>query len=66
MAKNLRAKISDTDTLVIYDKNGGVTSKFVKEMASSAGGRIPQLEVARNPREVAERSVCRSFSYLLF
>lgn len=65
MAKNLRAKIPATDTLVVYDRNTDATKRFVQEVgivSSSAGA--PEIgtgiEVARGPREVAERSVRHS------
>lgn len=62
MAKNLRAKIPATDTLVIYDRNTDATTRFAEEVgiAASSDG-APEIgtgiEVARGPREVAERSV---------
>lgn len=63
MAKNLRAKIPKTDTLVVYDRNTEATSKFVQEigMAASspdADGKGMGIEVVKSPRAVAEKSVC--------
>jgi len=65
MAKNLRAKIPTTDTLVVYDRNTDATKRFVEEVgiaASSAGApeKGTGIEVAPGPREVAERSVRHS------
>lgn len=62
MAKNLRAKIPATDTLVIYDRNTDATTRFAEEVgiAASSDGASENgtgIEVARGPREVAERSV---------
>lgn len=62
MAKNLRAKIPVTDTLVIRDVNEDVMTKFVeetKEIARSTGTAdgTYKVEVAEGPREVAEKSV---------
>jgi len=62
MAKNLRAKIPATDTLVVHDRNTEATTKFVQEVgmaASSPGaeGRGMGIEVVGSPRAVAEKSV---------
>ena len=62
MAKNLRAKIPATDTLVIYDRNTDATKRFAEEVgiaASSAGApeKGTGIQVAESPREVAEKSV---------
>ncbi len=62
MARNLRAKIPATDTLVIYDRNTDATRKFAEEVgiAASAAGAPEKgtgIEIAGNPREVAEKSV---------
>lgn len=68
MAKNLRAKIPITDTLVIRDVNEDVMKKFVeesKEIAKSSGGNegTYKVEVADGPREVAEKSVSAVIYY---
>ena len=55
MAENLRAKIPKNDTLIIYDSKNEITSKFAKEAGSS--GKGASVEIGRNPREVAEKSV---------
>ena len=62
MAKNLRAKIPASDTLIIHDRNTEATTNFVQEIgiaASSAGAESKGLgiEVASSPRVVAEKSV---------
>lgn len=67
MAKNLRARIPDSDTLVICDVNKDVTQKFVEEVgvAASATGKSLGVEIAKNSREVADRSVsCCGFPFL--
>lgn len=51
MARNLRAKIPESDTLVIYDTNTATTQKFLSEAAGK------NIEVASLPKDVAERSV---------
>lgn len=51
MAKNLRTKIEDSDTLTVYDVNPGATKKLQEE----AG----KIDVAQNVREVAEKAVRR-------
>ena len=55
MAKNLRAKIPESDTLVICDVNTDATKKFVDEFGVKGKGSL--VEIAANSREVAERSV---------
>lgn len=50
MAKNLRAKISNADTLTVYDVNEAST----KRLAEETGAKI---HVATSPKEVAEMSV---------
>lgn len=62
MAKNLRAKIPERDVLVIHDRNGDATAKFLREVgiaASSVGteGKGINIEVVDTPRAVAENSV---------
>ena len=49
MAKNLRAKIAESDRMLIHDVNPAVTEKFKQE--------IGNVEIAKNVREVAENSV---------
>lgn len=67
MAKNLRAKIPETDSLVIFDTNPAATQKFAEEVgiaAASAGasGKGLGIHIASSPREVAEKSVWSSIS----
>ena len=50
MAKNLRAKIPASDTLVVHDRNHEATAKFVQEVGAG-------IEVTTSPRGVAEKSV---------
>lgn len=54
MAKNLRAKVPESDTLVIHDRNGEATSSFMREIGV---GKEVNIEVANTPRQVAEKSV---------
>ena len=51
MAKNLRAKIPQSDTLIIHDVNPAVTEQFKSEIGNA--------EIAQNVREVAEKTVCQ-------
>ena len=53
MAKNLRAKIPASDTLIIHDRNTEATTNFLEH----AGGEHKGTEVASSPRVVAEKSV---------
>lgn len=50
MAKNLRAKIPESDTMVINDVNDSATQQFVKEVGN--------VTIAKTVREVAEQTVC--------
>ncbi|EER24708.1 hypothetical protein D8B26_004932 [Coccidioides posadasii str. Silveira] len=50
MAKNLRAKIPESDTLLICDSNPDATKRFTAEQSGK------RIEVASSPRELAERS----------
>lgn len=50
MAKNLRAKIDKSDTLIVYDVSSGAVEKLQKE----ADGEV---EAAKSVREVAEKAV---------
>lgn len=51
MAKNLRARIPKTDTLVISDLNVDATKNFIKEV-----GNDTRTEIAQSVREIAENS----------
>lgn len=59
MAQNLRAKIPESDRLVIHDRNAEATTKFLQEVGLSTGNRT-NIEMASSPREVAEKSVSYS------
>ncbi|KAL9578136.1 MAG: hypothetical protein Q9212_005908, partial [Teloschistes hypoglaucus] len=61
MAQNLRAKIPNSDTLIVHDHNSEVVEKFQNEVGiaaagNGAGGTGTGIEVADSPREVAEKS----------
>jgi hypothetical protein len=51
MAKNLRAKIPEADTLTVFDVNQSSLEKFSQEAAPS------KVILAQNPREVVENAV---------
>lgn len=62
MAKNLRAKIPKTDTLVICDTNASTMKKFVEQAAMAASStNMPEkgseVQIANRPREVAQTAV---------
>ena len=58
MAKNLRAKIPATDTLLIRDVNEEAAKRFVAEIQATAHSPTEsRVEIAQNAREVAEKSV---------
>lgn len=52
MAKNLQAKISDSDTLVVFDANEDSTRRFIDEIPNTK-----KTSVAKDLRHVAEQSV---------
>lgn len=52
MAKNLRSKISDSDSLILHDVNREATKSFMAELGSSTN-----TQVADNVRQVAEQAV---------
>ncbi|MCJ1481550.1 hypothetical protein MMC06_001709 [Schaereria dolodes] len=51
MAKNLRNKIADGDTMVVHDRNVEATRQFVEEV----GTKGVDVQVVGTPREVAEK-----------
>ncbi|KAL8703016.1 MAG: hypothetical protein Q9201_003792 [Fulgogasparrea decipioides] len=62
MAQNLRAKIPESDTLIVHDQKREVTQRFKEEVGIAAAGAGAEgkgkgIEVAETPREVAEKSV---------
>jgi hypothetical protein len=57
MARNLRAKIPEGDTMTVFDVNSSSSKKLVEEVAPAA------LTVAAGPREVAEAAVCPLIYY---
>jgi hypothetical protein len=65
MAKNLRAKIPASDTLIVRDVNQDNAQRFTEEArqeARNAGAAEDEwkVEVARCARDVADKSVSRS------
>lgn len=50
MARNLRAKIAKSETMVINDVNDSATQKLVEEVGN--------VTIAKSVREVAEQTVC--------
>ena len=60
MAKNLRARIPEDDTLVIHDRNTEATTKFVEEL----GAKGDNIQVVGSPRAVAEKSVCEEVCHM--
>lgn len=59
MAKNLRAKIPEADELFVCDTKASATESFLSE------ARGMRVQVARSPREVAEKSVCLDIARFL-
>ena len=56
MAKNLQARIPESDTLTVFDVNSSSLEKLKSEAASS------NLTIAKSPKEVAHKSV-RSYTF---
>lgn len=63
MARNLRAKIPASDTLIVHDVNEEAMRKLVNE-AKAAGGSAQAVEITDSPRALAEKAVRFAF-YLL-
>lgn len=57
MARNLRSKIGQNDSLSVHDVNPAVTQRFAEEMGN--------VTVAKDVREVAEHSVSNSHTSAL-
>ncbi len=64
MAKNLRAKIPASDTLIIHDRNKEATASFVDEVGiardnptSNNEMGLMGIEIASSPRAVADKAV---------
>lgn len=57
MARNLRARIPASDTLVVHDVNEEAMRKLVDE-AKAAGGNAQAVEITDSPRALAEKAVC--------
>lgn len=69
MAKNLRARMPEGDTLLIHDRNTDATSKFMEEVGTAAASigvnwKGQGIEIVNTPRELAEKSVSAAI-YLL-
>ncbi len=70
MAKNLRAKVPETDSMIIFDTNAAATKRFAEEVGIAASGvgaagKGPGIHIASSPREVAESSVQESVLILI-
>lgn len=61
MARNLRSKIPQSDTLIICDANEKVTQQFVQEQSSGL-----KVEVATTPQQVALESVRILYTYMAY
>ncbi|KAJ5431511.1 Dehydrogenase multihelical [Penicillium cf. griseofulvum] len=62
MAKNLRAKIPASDTLIVRDVNEESMKRFAAEaretaQSNGAGANQGRVEIAQSAREVAEKSI---------
>ena len=51
MAKNLRAKIPEEDSMMVFDVNSSSCKKFTQEATPA------NIQIAKGPREVAEYAV---------
>lgn len=64
MARNLRAKIPASDTLIIHDRNKEATASFMHEVGiardsptSNNQMGLMGIEIASSPRAVAQKAV---------
>jgi hypothetical protein len=53
MAKNIRRKIAQESTLIIFDVNHAAMDRFVEEFDNNVN-----IIQAKSPKEVAEKAVC--------
>ena len=60
MAKNLRAKLPEGDSMTVFDVNSKMLEQFAKEAEPS------NVTVAKGPKEVAEKSVSYESALYLF
>lgn len=51
MAKNLRAKIDESDSLIVFDVNAEACEKLKKEVGN--------VDIAKDVQEVGEKAVCQ-------
>ena len=56
MATNLRAKIAESDTMVIHDVNPKALEKFQQEVGN--------VEIAKSVRDVAEKTVREAYTLI--
>lgn len=68
MAKNLRAKIPASDTLIVRDVNSDTAQQFAEEAKQEAtknGAKDDawKVEIGESARDIAEKSV--SFGFLM-
>lgn len=59
MAKNLRAKMPEEDTMTVFDVNPSSSEKLTKEAVPA------NIKIAKGPREVAQNSVSTFVSDLI-
>ncbi len=57
MAKNLRAKIQESDTLIVHDVNTTATHEFLEEVEEGKDSGWKATSIAQDVREVAENAV---------
>jgi len=58
MAKNLRAKMSKDDNMVVFDVNQHAVKQLAKELGSQSNAtQTGETVLARDARQVAEQSV---------
>ena len=53
MARNLRDKMPENDSLTVHDIDKSVVAKFVEE----SSGHAPRVQAGRDVKDVADRSV---------
>lgn len=59
MAANLRAKLPDTDDVLVNDRNAEALENFAKEVAAANAGKPKTVEAFNSAREVAEKAVSK-------
>jgi hypothetical protein len=60
MAANLRAKLPETDEVIVNDRDSEALERFKNEINTASAGKPKKVEAFDSARAVAERSVSKA------